>query len=141
MAQERLDVLNRMNSLCASSPFGWTQAVSPFNFNEMPTGQIDQVFRIEVEHQQVIGGLAYSEEQTDTLVIWIARKHNADQQAMHRLLSSDVSTLRKAIVRDGSTGGGDFSVPDGGGVSFRIDGGQAYGLARMAIPVNYEVQL
>lgn len=141
MATTRVDLLNRLNSLCASEPFLLTQAHDPFDFKTQPTGVIDAAFRIEVEKAEVIGGLNFSSDDTDQFVIWVARKHNAEPQGAYRLLVRDVTSLTAAIVRDGATDGGDYAVPDGGGVSFQHDAGLAYAVARLAIPINYEVQL
>jgi hypothetical protein len=141
MPTTRVSLLNRLNSLCAAAPFSLTQAKSPFDFGLQPSGTINQCFRIEAAKQGVIGGLNYSSEDTDEFTIWIARKENAEPQAAYRALVTDVTSLTAAIVRDGSTGGGDFSVPDGGGVSFQHDNGLAYAVARLVIPINYETQL
>jgi hypothetical protein len=141
MATTREVLVDRLNSLCADDPFRYTQAISPFDFTKQPTGQIDQVFRIEIEAQSVIGGLNYSEDRTDLATVWVARKHQSAHHVAYRLLEVDVTSLTSAIVRDGSTGGGDFSVPDGGGVSFQHDGGVEYAVARLQLPINYESQL
>lgn len=141
MPTTRVTLLKRLNSLCASSPFSFRQAHSPFDFEHQPTGVIDQVYRIEVEKQAVIGGTSYSSEDTDLFTVWIARKQNAEPQVMYDRLVTDVTSLTAAIVRDGSTGGGDYSVPDGGGVSFQHTNGLAFSVARLSIPINYETQL
>lgn len=141
MATSRLSVLNKLNSLCAGAPFSLVQSKTPFDFEQQPTGAIDQCYRVEAQKQGVIGGMAYSSEDTDEFTIWIARKHKADPQAAYRLLVTDVDSLTAAIVRYGSTGGGDFAVPDGGSVSFQHEPGREFAVARLAIPINYEVQL
>lgn len=141
MPTRREVLTDRINSVCAATPFRFTQAKSPFDFTKQPTGQIDQVFRVEMQAESVIGGLNYSEDRTDLAVIWIARKHQSAHQVVYRALETDVTSLTSAIVRDGSTGGGDFHVPDGGGVSFQHDPGLEYAVARLAIPINYESAL
>lgn len=141
MAQRREEILGRITSLCAGAPFFLGLAQSPFDFDLQPTGRIDQVYRVTVDAGDVIGGMSYSEDQTDTVTIWVARKHLADPQAAYLTLVTDVTSLRSAIVRDGSTGGGDFHVPDGGSVSLAHETGQEFAVARMALPINYEVQL
>jgi hypothetical protein len=141
MATTRALMLARINTVCASDPFRFTQALSPFDFTKQPTGVIAQVFRVEMQSQNVIGGFNYSEDRTDVATIWIARKHQTAHQDVYRLLVTDVTSLTSAITRDGSTGGGDFAVPDGGGASFRHDGGVEFALARLELLINYESQL
>ena len=141
MAQRREVLLARLNSLCATAPFELVQTASPFDFDHQPSGAIEGAFRITAEHQDVLGGLAYSEDQTDLMTIWVARRHTAGAVGAYDRLLTDVTSLRGAIVRDGSVGGGDFHVPDGGSVSVEQTNGQEFAVARMAIPINYEVQL
>ncbi len=139
----RVTILNRINSLCASAPFNFTQAISPFDFEHQPDGTIDQVFRVDVDAkaQHVTGGFAFSEERTEVFDIWIARQQIADPQDTYRLLVTDVTSLTAAITRDGATGGGDYAVLDGGGVSFQHDKGQDYAVARLGLAINYETTL
>lgn len=143
MSAQTLDVIrDRIASLCASAPFDFGQAQTPFSFRLQPTGNIDQVFRLEVEAGPVIGGFNYSEERTDDIRIWVARKHQGNTEAMYRQLVTDASSLRAAVVRDGLVQGGDYSVPDsGGGVAISQDAKQAYGVLRLTLPVNFEAQL
>lgn len=139
----RVTILNRINSLCASAPFNFEQAISPFDFTHQPATNIDRVFRVDIDAktQHVIGGFNYSEERTETFEIWIARLQSADPQNSYRLLVTDVTSLTSAITRDGATGGGDYAVLDGGGVSFQHDKGQDFAVARLAVPINYELTL
>ncbi len=141
MATSRVALLDRLNSLCASDPFQLVQAISPFDFDQQPTGQIDQVFRITAETQGVIGGFRFSEERTDLFTIWLARKHNAAPQAAYAALVTDVRDLFAAIVRDGAIGGGDYAVEDGDAASFEHEPGLEFAVARLAVPINYEAQL
>jgi hypothetical protein len=141
MAQTRADVFARLTSLCAGDPFRLIRAVSPFDFDVQPTGQIDQVFRITAQTQDVIGGFNYTEERTDLFTIWVARKQNAEPHTAYALLIRDVSSLTSAIIHDGCTGGGDFHVPDGGEATIQHDDGQEFAVARLALPINYEAQV
>lgn len=136
-----LDVRDRIGSICASDPFQFVQSGAPFDFDSQPTGQIDQCFRVTSQSDRVIGGFNYSEDRTDTVDIWIARKQAGDPNVMYRLFQADASSIRSAVIRDGSTGGGDFTVPDGGGFSVRHDNGREYAVLRVSLPVNYEAQL
>jgi hypothetical protein len=141
MATDRATLWARVNSLCVGDPFRLVQGLTPFDFDHQPSGRIDQVFRIEVQEQGVTGGLNFSEDRTDLFTIWLARKQNADSNEMYRLLLTDVTSLTAAIARDGATGGGDYAVLDGGGVSFQHESGKEYAVARLALPINYESQL
>jgi len=134
-------IVSRVNSLCASVPFVFGLSVSPFDFDHQPTGNIDQVSRVTVEGQSVIGGLNFSEERTDLVTIWIARKQTAAPQSAYHLLLTDVTSLTAAVTRDGATGGGDYAVLDGGGVSFEHEDGREFAVARLSLPINYETQL
>lgn len=139
----RVTILNRLNSLCASAPFSLTQAISPFDFTHQPATNIDQVFRVDIDakSQQVIGGFSYSEERTEMFDVWVARLQNADPQDVYRRLVTDVTSLAAAITVDGATGGGDYAVMDGGGVSCQHDKGQDYAVARLQLPINYETTI
>ena len=136
----RAVILARLSSLCAAPPFSFVQAVSPFDVDQQPTGQIDQVFRVTLEGDTVIGGFNYSEDRTDLATIWVARKQSADPHVTYATLTTDVSSLTAAVVRDGA-GPGDFAVPDGGTVSFAHDEGREFAVARLTIPINYETSL
>ena len=39
-------IRDRISSLCASDPFGFTEALTPFTFDLQPTGTIDGGFRV-----------------------------------------------------------------------------------------------
>lgn len=139
MAQTVDVIRDRIASVCASAPFAFHQAATPFDFELQPTGLIDGVFRLTTEAGSVIGGFNYSEERTDMVDIWVARKQNADPQAAYRQLLIDASSLRAAVIRDGVSNGGDYHVPaDGAGVSVQHDPGREYAVLKLTIPVDYE---
>lgn len=133
-----VDVIrDRIASVCASQPFGLTEAPTAFDFDLVPTGVVDGAFRLTCEQGSIIGGFNYSEERTDLVDVWVARKQNGDPNAMYRLLATDVSSLRSAIVRDGLTG--DYFVPnDAGGYAVSHEDGQEYAVLRLTVPVNFE---
>lgn len=134
-----VDVIRaRVASVCAAAPFQFVAAISPFDFDLQPTGQIDQVFRITSEGDTVVGGFNYSEERTDLLEVWVARKQLNAGNAAYTTLLADASAIRAAVIRDGATGGGDYTVPDGGGFSIDHGDGQEFAVLRLAIPVNYD---
>lgn len=135
-------IRERIASVCAASPFGFVPAVTPFGFDLQPTGSIEEVFRVESEAAGVIGGFNYLEDRTDAVTIWLARKQAADPQAVYTRLLVDASSLRAALVRDGATGGGDYSVPDSGaGMSLSHDTGREFAVLRLSLHVNFEAQL
>jgi hypothetical protein len=131
-------VRDRIASVCASAPFQFLEAETPFDFTLQPTTQIDQVFRLTCESDEVIGGFNYTEERTDLIEIWVARKQGGAPRIAYDALVTDVSSLRAAIIRDGATGGGDYCVPDGTEFSLQHDDGKEYAVLRVVIPVNYE---
>jgi hypothetical protein len=136
-----IDVIrDRIASVCAGIPFQFAEAPTPFDFDLQPTGLIDGSYRLTCEHGSVIGGFNYSEERTDLVDVWIARKQKADPKTAYRLLTADVSSLRSAIVRDGLNG--DYFVPDdGSGFSVSHEDGQEYAVLKLTIPVNFEAEL
>ncbi len=138
-----IDVIrDRIASVCAAQPFGFVEAVTPFDFSLQPTSAIDGVFRLTSEAEGVIGGFNFTEERIDRVEIWLARKHSGAPQAAYRALLTDASSLRAAVIRDGAVAGGDYSVPDdGAGVSITHDEGQEFAVLRLTLPVNYEAEL
>lgn len=142
MAVQHLGAIaERAASVCASAPFAFTQAQTPFSFELQPTGNLDAVFRIEAADTSVAGGSNFSETRIGQLRVFLARKHNADPQAAYRLLLFDANSLTAAIVRDGVTGGGDYDVPDQGrGGTVQADKGKEFAVLRLTVPVNYEAQ-
>jgi hypothetical protein len=143
MAAQFLDSIRaRVASVCAGEPFRFTQALEPFSFDRQPTGDIDEVFRVEAEGGKVIGGMGYSETRQDVLRIWVARKYSADPDGTYQTLVTDASSLTAAIVRDGATGGGDYDVPDQGrGSKFLHDDADEFAVLRLSIVVDYETLL
>lgn len=129
-------IRNRVSSVCVSLSYGVSQV--PFSFDLQPTGSIDRAFRIESQQSSVIGGFNYSEERTDNLTIWVARKYAGDAQGAYQLLLKDVNSLRAAVIRDGAQNGGDYIVPDGGGYQVQRNAGQEYAVLRLTLPVNFE---
>lgn len=143
MAAQYLDAIrSRVESVCAGEPFRFTQALEPFSFERQPTGDIDQVYRVECEGGKVVGGMSYTETRQDVVRIWVARKYSADPDATYQLLVTDASSLTAAIVRDGATGGGDFDVPDAGrGAKFLHDKDDEFAVLRLSMLVDYETLL
>lgn len=139
MATTRQDVWTRISSLCESESYVKSQ--TPFDFDQQPTTLIDGAFRVTVEGGTVLGGSNFSEERNDLVTIWVARKHSADPQAAYETLLTDATSLTSAVVRYGAQTWGEFAVPDGTTVVIEHENGREFAVARLAIPVNYEVQL
>lgn len=133
------EIRDRIASVCAGVPFAFTRAQTPFSFDLQPSGAIDEVFRIETEAGSVIGGFNYSEERTDLMHIWLARKHNAEPEVAYDKLLIDATSLRAAIIRDGCQQSGDYSIPgDGAEASIAREPKSEFAVLRLTVPVNYE---
>ena len=145
MSALTLDVIvDRVRSICAGEPFGFGEATSWASFDLQPTTNIDGVFRIPPPQSGgVIGGFDFSEDRTDVLEIWVARKHGGQYDQVRRTLVRDMHSLTAAVVRDGAVASGDYVVPDSGrGHSIAPDGpGKEFVVLRLRLPVNYEAQL
>lgn len=140
MSEQTIDaIVNRIASVCAGAPFDFTRAATPFSFALQPTGEIDAVFRLESQSGQIIGGFNYSEERTDEVRIWVARKLDGDPTKAYERLQCDVSSLRAAVIRDGVSSSGDYHVPDAG-ADYQIEHeqGHEYAVLQLTLPVNYE---
>ena len=133
------EIRGRVASVCSGSPFELRQAQEPFSFERQPTTAIEGVFRIESESIGVIGGFNYTEERTDVLRIYVARKQGADPEATYERLLTDARSLRAAVIRDGLLDGGDYGVPDTGeGVRITRSPGAEFAVLQVSIPVTYE---
>lgn len=138
MAIDLTTIRNRVSSICAKKPYSFTQATTPFSFDLQPAGELDKVFRIETASGETVGGFSYSEERTDVLQIWVARKYAGDPEAAYRALVTDASSLRASVVRDGSVTSGEYMAPDeGAGMSVQRDPGNSFGVLRVTVPVNF----
>lgn len=131
---------DRVTSVCAGDPFRFVPSATPFSFDLQPTGAIDGTFRITTELGVPIGGFNYSEQRTDAMIIWVARKQTADPQVAYRQLITDASSLRAAVIRDGLAG--DYDVPDSGSAAaVQPPGGREYTVLRLSVPVQYETSV
>lgn len=136
------EVRDRVRSVCAGDPFNFTASPTPFSFDLAPTGTIDEMFRVEVEGLQVIGGFNYTEDRTDRLDVWVARKYAGNPETAYRRLQVDASSIRAAIIRDGVQVSGEYCVPDGDATfGMQREVGKEYAVLRLALPVNYETTL
>jgi hypothetical protein len=135
-----MDVLrDRATSVCAG--LGFVQAQTPFDFELQPTGAIDGVFRLEVQSGSVIGGFNFSEERTDLITVWVARKQSADPTAAYGLLVTDATSLRAAVIRDGHASGEYFVPAEGAVWDVAHEDGREYAVLELTIPANYEAEV
>lgn len=138
------EIVDRVRSLCVSEPFGFFEVEKWDSFNEVPTTAIDGAFRIPPpSSQSVVGGFNFVADKTDSMQIWVARKHQGDYPAVRRALLRDIHSLTAAIVRDAAEDSGEYHIPDGGwGHVITPDSkGLEYVTLRLTLPINYEVQL
>lgn len=135
-------IVDRVRSVCAASPFGWTEAVSSEAFTFQGIGSSDQVYRVKARGGAVRGGTGFTEERTDSVDVEVIRQINADADATRRALFRDVNSLVAAIIRDGHEDGGDYAVPDAGR-THDVSGqpGVSYLTLRLTIPINYEANV
>ena len=131
---------DRVTSVCVG--LGFTTAQTPFSFELQPSGVIDEVFRIETESLGVVGGFNFTEDRTDLVNIWVARKYAGEPEAIYRRLQQDIGSIRSAVVRDGAVTSGEYAVPDDGwSATVARETGKEFAVLRIAIPCNYEYQL
>lgn len=145
MAAQTADaIVDRIRSICVAAPFSFAEAQSWASFDLQPTTNVDAAFRITPPtSQRTVGLFSYAEDRTDSLQIWVARKHNQNFDTVRRTLLRDVHSLTAAIVRDAYTVSGDYAVPDEGrGHQIGLfDAGAEYATARLTLPINYDAQL
>ena len=136
-------IVDRVRSVCASDPFTFTETTSWANFDLQPTTNIDAVFRIPPPASLgVIGGFSFTEDRTEALAVWVARKTSGDYDAVRRALLQDVHSLTAAITRDGHIASGDYVVLDEGrSHEISEEAGTEYVTLRLTLPVNYDAQL
>jgi hypothetical protein len=127
-------IVDRIRSLCIAPPFNMTEAATWDSF---------AVFRVTPpSSQRVNGGFDYYEDRTDSLQVWVQIAHKADRVASRRLALQYVHSLTSAIVRDGTSVSGDYSVPDEGrGHAIVTYPDKDYCALRLTLPINYDSQL
>jgi hypothetical protein len=137
-------IVDRVRSICVSAPFAFVEATTWLSFDQQPTTNVDGVFRIPPPSSQgALGGFDFTEERTDSMQIWVARKPHGDYAAVRRTLLRDMHSLTAAIVRDGAQVSGDYDVPDRGrghAITPEAKGLEFISL-RLTLPINYEAQL
>lgn len=142
MAHTRDWVLARVASVVAGLPERLTQTTSPFTFKLQPDGAIDGAFRVEVEHDRTEGRFGMTEEQTDRVTVWVARRLAENQADVYATILRDLIAIRGAVIRDGHVGGGDYLVEATGGLaSVQYTDGHEFLVGQVVLPINYDVVL
>jgi hypothetical protein len=136
-------IVDRVRSLCCAPPFEMVEAVTWDSFDLQPAQNANAVFRImPPSSQRVVGGFDYWEDRTDSMQVWVQLQHKQDHVAARRLALQYVHSLTSAIVRDGTSVSGDYSVPDEGrGHAIVSYPGKDYLALRLTLPINYDSQL
>ncbi len=133
-------IVDRVRSVCVT--LGLIEAAEPFSFKQQPTGAIDGCFRLVDRSQGVIGGFNFTEERTDQVQIWVAKKYAGDPGAAKQVLTQQMHSLTSAVAYDGHVSSGDYSIPDSGrSYVIQADQGAEYAVLQLTMPVNYESQL
>lgn len=137
-------IVDRIRSICVGEPFRFTEATSWASFDLQPTTNVDGVFRIPPpSSQRVIGGFDFAEDRTDSVQIWVARKHQSDYATVRRTLLRDMHSLTAAIARDGVSVSGDYAVTDEGrGHAITPEkAGSEFVSLRLTLGINYDASL
>jgi hypothetical protein len=136
------EIVDRIRSVLVASPFEYVESQSPFDFTQQPVGSIDGAFRvIDRGTPRVKGGFRYSEDRTDSVQIWVAKKFAGEPVNARRTLSRAMSSISVAVTRDGHDTSGEYVVPDDGrSYEIRAEQGAEYAVLQFTLPVNYEFQ-
>jgi hypothetical protein len=137
-------IVDRVRSICVAAPFNLVEAAAWPSFDLDPTQSLEAgVFRIPPPSSQgVLGMTDFAEDRTDTLQIWVARKHNQDYDGVRRSLLREAHSLTAAIVRDAAQVSGEYGILDTGrGRVIANDPGKEYVALKLSLPINYESQL
>ena len=97
-------VVGRISTIIASAPYSMLRADEPFSFDLQPSQNLDQVFCLLAESDEVTAYLGYAQAQIDRLTIRLARKINSDPHGTVSQLYLDVHSLASTIIRDGTAG-------------------------------------
>jgi hypothetical protein len=137
-------IVDRVRSICRDT-FRLVEAPTWVNFDKVPAQTMEYgVFRIPPPSSQRVEPMfGFAEGRTDSMQVWVARKHNSDYVAVREQLSTDMHSLTAAIVRDAHDVSGDYAVlAEGRGHVITPDKQDAtYVTLRLTLPVTYETQL
>ena len=88
-------IRDRVSSVAIGA--GFSLSPEPLSFDRVPTLALDACCRIEGESGTQVGGMNYTSDQTDRVILWVARKTAGDPDATYRDLLVDASSLVSAI--------------------------------------------
>lgn len=129
----------RVQALLEAPPFALQRSPVPFDFEQVPTGVIDNAYRLETESQAVTAGMHYSETRVDRLRLSLAKKLTADPDATYQAMLGLLDDIASAVIRDGSEDGGDYAVLDAGrGSRVGHTKGQEFAVGVLTMPIDYE---
>lgn len=139
-------IIDRVRSLCVSSPFYFTEATGVFDFDLTPSPTLTDrpVFFIEpLQSRAAMGYSGYRQDRIDDLVVSVAYNIDAgDYNQTRNIIAKDVHSLTAAITRDGHVTSGDYGILDEGADSVvSADRGAQFMVLRLTLPVQYEVSL
>jgi len=141
MAQTGEIIRNRITSLLCTSPFTFS-APDVETLADVPVDRMDRAVLVTLQPGATEGLSDYIELRFDRMLITVARLHQGSPRDCYEALIKDVASISAAVVRDGSTGGGDYGVGDDGrGVTIGHDPGASYSTAAIVLPLDYEAQL
>lgn len=141
MSQVVSTIRNRVSSLLCTTPFAY-HAPDVETLADVPLDRMDQAVLVRIDPGATAGLSDYIEIRLDLMVITVARLHGGSPRDCYEALIKDIASISAAVVRDGSTGGGDYGVGDDGrGVTIGHDPGAAYSTAEITLPLDYEAQL
>lgn len=141
MATTRAALQARLEALVVEdADAGRHLVTTPFDVKSQPNVVLDGSVRVTTTQRQATGRFGMTEDVVDEFTIWIARTHRADAHAAYLALETEMQSLRAAVIRDGC-GAGDFAVVDGGIASIEHASDAPFSVGRLALPINYEVQL
>jgi hypothetical protein len=86
-------VWDRINSICAGSPFEYRQALEPFGLELQPAGSEDKAFYVGMELLSVDGMIGYQQVER-----WEATIDGV--QVAYRQLLVDVSSMMSTLARE-----------------------------------------
>jgi len=94
-------VLDRLNSICAGSPYSYTRAIEPFSFDLQPAQNSDGLYRIEFSLDETQGYLGYQQCELWAFNIWLAQAHQRAPFTAQRELVTAISSLQSTLARAG----------------------------------------
>lgn len=129
-------LVDRVRSLVTASPYGYVEAVTPFDFTREPSQHPTDAVRVVSRTVRVLGGHSWTEEVYDDLDVEVLRRVDGDVGVTARGLWDTAQSLTSAIVRDATEG--DYAVPDEGRqAEVEVPTGAAYAVLRLTVPVSY----